>query len=47
MKEFLENSYSLSFKTSSSFIEDVPDTMSTSPIGTKLLKWESSGGLKL
>ena len=46
-KEFLENSYSLSFKTSSSFIEDVPDTMSTSPIGTKLLEIESSGGLKL
>lgn len=46
-KEFLKNSYSLSFKTSSDFIEDVPDTMSTSPIGTKLLELEESGGLIL
>lgn len=46
-KEFLEKSYSLNFKTSSDFIEDVPDTMSTSPIGTKLLEIEESGGLEL
>jgi hypothetical protein len=45
--EFLEDSYTTSFKTSSSFIEEVPDTMATSPIGTKLLQTGIQGGLEL
>lgn len=46
-KEFLEDSYTFSFTTSSSFIEDVPDTMSTSPIGTKVVLSGTAGSLTL
>lgn len=45
--EFLQDSYTSSFKTSTDFIEEVPDTMATSPIGTKLLQTGTQGGLDL
>lgn len=45
--EFVEDSYHFSFKTSTDFIEEVPDTMSTSPIGTKVVLSSQEGGLSL
>jgi len=45
--EFMEDSYQFSFKTSSDFIEEVPETMSTSPIGTKIVLTSEEGGLSL
>lgn len=46
-KEFIEDSYTFSFTTSSSFIEEVPDTMATSPIGTKVVLSNTAGSLTL
>lgn len=45
--EFMEDSYHFTFKTAADFIEEVPDTMSTSPIGTKIVLSSQEGGLSL
>ncbi len=44
--EFLEKSYEMTFETSTDTIVEVPDTMSTSPIGYQLPANQQVGGLE-